>query len=92
MARKWKLLEDGGFVVGDAGSQLTGYAYPTSHYALLAKKYPDAIAEQMLIDERVSDRKNPNVRAYDRRNWMLIEGIDERDIAETQPPQASEFR
>lgn len=71
----YKMLPDGGFVAGDMASQLTSYAYPSSPHALVAKKHPKAVAEDMLGSERADYRKLDAVKDYDRKNWELLNGI-----------------
>lgn len=71
----YKMLPDGGFVAGDMASQFTAYAYPSSPHALVAKKYPKAVAEDMLGSERADYRKLDAVKEYDRRNWDLLNGV-----------------
>ena len=72
MKAVFKMLDDGGFVAGDADSRMTAYAYPTSPHAIVAKRYPKLVAEEMLESERVCFRKVPAVKEYDAKNWLLI--------------------
>ena len=68
----YKLLKNGGFVAGDAESGVTSYAYPTSPYALTAKKHPKAVAEEMLEFEQVNFRSSETIQEYDQRNWARL--------------------
>jgi hypothetical protein len=68
----FKMLADGGFVAGDRGSRMTSYAYPSSPHAIVAKKHPKAVAEDMLGSERMSYRGIETVQEYDRKNWLLL--------------------
>ena len=88
----FKALEDGGFVAGDKGSGMTSYAYPSSPHALVARRYPKQVAEDMLASERIYYRSVPAIRKYDRKNWMLIEGVTDQDIAEIMPPKPEDAR
>jgi hypothetical protein len=67
-----KLLDDGGFVVGDTETCWTAYAYPTSHFAETARKSPEKVAVEML---REQGEAWINIRDYyDKRNWELLGG------------------
>ena len=68
----FKMLDDGGFVAGDRGSGMTSYAYPSSPDATVAKKYPKAVAEDMLGSERMDFRAIPAIKEYDRKNWETL--------------------
>lgn len=48
MSIVFKLLDDGGFVVGDTDTGRTAYAYPTSPFATKAKKSPVNVAKAMM--------------------------------------------
>lgn len=80
----FKMLDDGGFVAGDRDSGMTSYAYPSSPHATVAKQYAKLVAEDMLRSEWMQARNIPFVKEYDRKNWMLIEGVTEQDIYETR--------
>jgi len=73
MSVVFKMLPDGGFIAGDTGSRLTSYAYPSSPHAIVAKKHPRAVAEDMLGAEKVHYRQLDSVKEYDNRNWETLE-------------------
>jgi hypothetical protein len=66
------MINNGGFVAGDRDSGMTSYAYPSSPHALVAKKYPKLVAEDMLGSERMSYRSVPAVKEYDLANWRKL--------------------
>lgn len=72
MKIRFRTLEDGGFVAGDTDSQITSYAYPSSPHALVAKRHPKAVAEDMLGSEKIHYRQLESVKEYDRKNWLLL--------------------
>lgn len=70
MTLVYKMLADGGFVVGDTETRLTGYAYPTSTNATLARKSPDRAATDIMSRQfptTMHDRSD-----YDARNWVRL--------------------
>ena len=73
----FRMMPDGGFVAGDRDSEMTSYAYPSSPHALVAKKHPKAVAEDMLASERMDYRKIPAILEYDAANWRKIAGASE---------------
>lgn len=69
----FKMLPDGGFIAGDTDSRLTSYAYPSSPHAIVAKKYPRTVAEDILGAEKLHYRQLDSVKEYDARNWKILE-------------------
>lgn len=80
----FRMLDDGGFVAGDRDSEMTSYAYPSSPHAILAKKYPKLIAEEMLASERSDYRKIPAIQEYDAANWRKIAGSTQNQQIENE--------
>lgn len=74
----FKMLDDGGFVAGDRDSEMTSYAYPSSPHAIVAKKYPKLVAEEMIENERMNYRAIPAVKEYDRKNWLFMANADQQ--------------
>lgn len=72
MSIVFKLLDDGGFVVGDTDTGRTAYAYPTSPFATKAKKSPVNVAKAMMRNV-ARDGRSSTVIAYDTRNWTKLE-------------------
>ena len=75
MAIKYWLDAQGGFTCGDDVSRVTAYAYPTSTYAVQAKRHPERVAKDMLAVERASCSRRPEslfVKDYDVRNWSRL--------------------
>ena len=72
----FRMLDNGAFVAGDRDSEMTSYAYPSSPHAIVAKKHPKLVAEDMLASERQDYRKVLAVQAYDAANWLLISGAN----------------
>lgn len=68
----FRMLNDGGFVAGDRDTEITSYAYPSSPHAIVAKRYPKLVAEEMMAGERKSYRAIPAIQEYDRKNWLLL--------------------
>lgn len=58
-----KIDKDGGFYAMNQITQHVEYAYPTSHYARLAKRNPAAAARQMMEGE-IFVRTLPNYREH----------------------------
>lgn len=73
----FRMMPDGGFVAGDRDSEMTSYAYPSSPHAIVAKRYPKLVAEEMLASERSDYRKIPAIADYDAANWRKIAGTSE---------------
>lgn len=72
----FKMLDNGAFVAGDRDSEMTAYAYPSSPHAIVAKKHPKQVAEEMMARERVEYRRMIHIQAYDAANWLLISGAN----------------
>lgn len=69
---KFALLPDGGFVCGDTDSGRTGYAYPTSPHATMARTVPERIAVEM-IGSANRDNSPASIREdYDCRMWSKL--------------------
>jgi hypothetical protein len=56
----------GGFTVLDTETGLTSYAYPSSTYAVQARKYPGRVAKAMIKGELVVYRLDPAIEERDR--------------------------
>lgn len=69
MEIKFKLLGDGGFVVGDVETGLTAYAYPSSTSAFQAVRRPLSVATAML-----AERCRMPMPDYEARNWAILNG------------------
>lgn len=69
---RYRLLPDGGFVVGDTDSSRTAYAYPSSPYADDARKRPALTAHAMINDALALTSPVYIQREYDSRNWALL--------------------
>jgi hypothetical protein len=63
----YRILADGGFVAGDADTELTGHAYPTSVQARHARRHPVRTALEM-IGAEIASRADD----YDSRNWKRL--------------------
>lgn len=73
MTIKFKILPDGGFVAGDTESGLTSYAYPSSPYAISARKNPAKVAATMIRGEGALSRTySEHAKEYDRKNWETL--------------------
>ena len=66
----YRILPDGGFVVGDTKTRITSYAYPTSSFAVAAKTGPERTAREMI---RLEGR-GPPMPEYDCPNWRMLDG------------------
>jgi hypothetical protein len=74
----YKLLDNGGFVAGDTETRLTCYAYPSSVYAVTAKRNSEKIAGEMIRDEMWRNGKVVRTghclsTEYDVQNWKRLE-------------------
>jgi hypothetical protein len=74
MPIQYKLLTDGGFVVGDTETGITAYAYPSSEHATKARKNPSGIASEMIKRENeIAFCHMSNIGLdHDARNWGLL--------------------
>ncbi len=71
----YRLLPDGGFVVGDIETRLTAYAYPTSTHATEAKRHPKRVALRMQAQAHASAHcKFRGSDEWHMRNWAKLEG------------------
>ncbi len=71
----YRLLPDGGFVVGDIETGATAYAYATSPNADEAKRHPERVALRMRASAIAT--LNYKFRGSDEwhmRNWAKLEG------------------
>jgi hypothetical protein len=66
----YRMLPDGGFVAGDTATERTSYAYPTSVHAERARRNAERVAAMMMLEHQISP--SDITRAYDRRNWTLL--------------------
>ena len=68
----FRMLPDGGFIVGDRTTGLTSYAFPTSIYAEAARFWPARAATLMLQQENKCAAARAifkSVREFDAQNW-----------------------
>ena len=73
MAILYKIGTDGSFTAGDTTTGFTSYAYPSSHHATRAIRYPDRcewIASMMTAREL--RHGSPHEAEYDARNWKRL--------------------
>lgn len=83
------MLDNGAFVAGDRDTEMTAYAYPTSPHAIVAKKYPKRVAEDMLAAESVWMHKTPYAQNYDAANWRLIAGTPSTETPKNEEHDSS---
>lgn len=67
MIIEFKMDADGGFWAMNHMTKHVEYAYPTSHYAKLAKRKPEAAASQMMASEYLAR----TLRGYEEHNAYL---------------------
>jgi hypothetical protein len=80
MALLGRFDRSGGFMVGDTETGATAYAYPTSPWAVMAKRSPAEVARSMAERANVyGTHMTRHVEAeFHRRNWVHILAIAEQ--------------
>ncbi len=73
MAILHKLMADGGFLCGDTETGMTAYAYPTSTYAVAARKKPEGVAAEMIAHEHAFCRTIPSIKDGDARHMAELQ-------------------
>ena len=74
MTIRFKLETNGAFIAGDTETGRTAYAYPSSTYAMQAKRHPKTVAAEMMADENSTGRWRDAFDDYDLRHWTRING------------------